>query len=152
MARTSSKLPSFLYLLLILSSKATSQPEFQDYCCFDHYFGYSKYTQNITYDTNLNTLLSNLTSYKQTGYGFYNLSYGEYPDTVFAMGLCRGDVMTDVCHGCLKNATILPHKCPYVKQAVGIYDNACYNTQTSQFLVLREVFQSFFICQAKTVQ
>lgn len=62
-----------------------------------------RFTANRTYHTNLNTLLSNLTSNKGIDYGFYNLSYGKNTDKVYAIGLCRGDVKPDECRSCLNN-------------------------------------------------
>ncbi|XP_028786256.1 uncharacterized protein LOC114742162 [Neltuma alba] len=109
----------FLFVLITqLLCGASSQPEFQDYYCSN-----SSNTANSTYQNNLNTLLSNLTSNKQIDYGFYNLSYGSYPNTIYAVGLCRGDVMPDFCRGCLKNSSVLlPQLCPNQKQAFGMYD------------------------------
>ncbi|BFG35430.1 hypothetical protein CerSpe_217040 [Prunus speciosa] len=79
------------------------------------------YTTNSTYQTNLNTLLSSFYSPSNNGngYGFYNLSYGENPDQVYAIGLCRGDVTVDNCRYCLSNATqVLTESCPNQKEAL----------------------------------
>ncbi|XP_020421405.1 cysteine-rich receptor-like protein kinase 26 [Prunus persica] len=57
------------------------------------------------------------------GYGFYNSSYGENPDQVYAIGLCRGDVTVDNCRGCLSNATQrLTQDCPNQKEAFGVIE------------------------------
>ncbi|XP_034198142.1 cysteine-rich receptor-like protein kinase 26 [Prunus dulcis] len=83
------------------------------------------YTTNSTYQTNLNTLLSSLFSPSNNGngYGFYNSSYGENPDQVYAIGLCRGDVTVDICRGCLSKGTQqLTQVCPNQKEAFGIFD------------------------------
>ncbi|KAL2330233.1 hypothetical protein Fmac_017814 [Flemingia macrophylla] len=77
------------------------------------------YTANSAYRTNLNTLLSTLTSNTQINYGFYNLSYGENTDKVYAIGLCRGDVKPDKCRTCLNSSTLnLRQLCPNQKEAV----------------------------------
>ncbi|ONI02217.1 hypothetical protein PRUPE_6G184500 [Prunus persica] len=83
------------------------------------------YTTKSTYQTNLNTLLSSLSSPSNNGngYGFYNSSYGENPDQVYAIGLCRGDVTVDNCRGCLSNATQqLTQGCPNQKEAFGVIE------------------------------
>ncbi|KAM4101970.1 hypothetical protein ACB094_05G186900 [Castanea mollissima] len=78
------------------------------------------YTSNSTYKTNLNQVLSSLYSNTTIDYGFYYSSYGQNPDKVYAIGLCRGDVNPDDCRGCLKNSsTLLTQDCPNKKEAVG---------------------------------
>ena len=62
------------------------------------------YTDNSTYEANLNTLLSSLSSNNEIDYGFYNFSYGQNSDKVNAIALCRGDVMTDACRSCVNNS------------------------------------------------
>ncbi|CAB4283549.1 unnamed protein product [Prunus armeniaca] len=84
------------------------------------------YNTNSTYQTNLNTLLSSLSSPSNNGngYGFYNSSYGENPDQVYAIGLCRGDVTGNPCRYCLSNATqLLTQSCPNQKQAFVVFDH-----------------------------
>ncbi|KAI4298621.1 hypothetical protein L6164_032157 [Bauhinia variegata] len=104
----------FSCLLVILNA----QPDFRySYCLSDNY------TTNSMYETNLNTLLSNLTSNTEIDYGFYNLSYGPNSDRVNAFGLCRGDVKPSNCRSCLENSRVLlPQKCPVQKAAIGGYD------------------------------
>ncbi|ONI02207.1 hypothetical protein PRUPE_6G183500 [Prunus persica] len=83
------------------------------------------YTTNSTYQTNLNTLLSSLFSPSNNGngYGFYNSSYGENPDQVYTIGLCRGDVTVDICRDCLSKGTQqLTQVCPNQKEAFGVFD------------------------------
>ncbi|OIW12840.1 hypothetical protein TanjilG_24773 [Lupinus angustifolius] len=117
-----SKLLSFLCFLLIFNfiTKSCAQPISVPYCENN-----STYTTNSTYHQNLNTLLSNLTSNTETNnYGFYNLSYGQDTNKVYAIGLCRGDIKTDKCNSCLNNARInLTQLCPNDKGAIGWYDD-----------------------------
>ncbi|KAK4284438.1 hypothetical protein QN277_001270 [Acacia crassicarpa] len=124
---------TLLQLLCVLLSQlyeAASQPEFRSYRCSS-----SSNTTNNTYQTNLNSLLSNLTSNKQIDYGFYNHSYGNYPNTVYAVGLCRGDVMPDFCRSCLKNSSdLLPRLCPNQKQAFGMYDECMLSYSNTSIL------------------
>jgi len=81
--------------------------------------GSGNYTANSTYSTNLNTLLSTLSSNTQINYGFYNFSYGQNTDTVNAIGLCRGDVEPEKCRSCLNSSRVdLTQRCPYQKKAI----------------------------------
>ncbi|XP_021801134.1 putative receptor-like protein kinase At4g00960 [Prunus avium] len=109
-------------ILLLISSQSLAQPEFPSHDCFNEK---GNYTTGSTYQTNLNTLLSSLSSPSNNGngYGFYNSSFGENADQVHAIALCRGDVMADTCRGCLSNSTKkLTQVCPNQKEAIGFYD------------------------------
>ncbi|XP_058754093.1 cysteine-rich receptor-like protein kinase 29 [Vicia villosa] len=111
---------SFLLLLVIIVSQTNAQPDFiYRFCINDK----GNYTTNSTYQKNLNTLLSNLTSNTQINYGFYNFSHGQNNDKVNAIGLCRGDVTPDVCRNCLNDSRLLLTKlCPNQKEAMAGYD------------------------------
>lgn len=77
------------------------------------------YTANSTYNTNLNTLLSSLSSHTEINYGFYNFSYGQNPDKVNAIGLCRGDVKPHECRSCLNDSRVtIKQFCPNQKEAL----------------------------------
>ncbi|VVA40563.1 PREDICTED: cysteine-rich [Prunus dulcis] len=110
-------------VLFLISTQSLAQPpDFGGIWCFNDK---GNYTTNSTYQTNLNILLSILSSPSNNGngYGFYNSSYGENPDQVYAIGLCRGDVTVDICRGCLSNATqLLTQVCPNQKEAFGVFD------------------------------
>ncbi|GMY32342.1 cysteine-rich receptor-like protein kinase 29, partial [Fagus crenata] len=96
----------FLSAIFMLISQAISQPNFLYYSCLDK----GNYTINSIYNANLNHLLSSLPSLSsntEIDNGFYNVSYGQNPDKVYALGLCRGDVKPEVCRSCLTNATNL---------------------------------------------
>ncbi|BFG35416.1 hypothetical protein CerSpe_216890 [Prunus speciosa] len=111
-------------ILLLISSQSLAQPEFRSHGCF---YEKGNYTTGSTYRTNLNTLLSSLSSPSNNGngYGFYNSSFGENTDQLHAIALCRGDVRADTCRGCLSNCTQkLTQVCPNQKEAIGFY-NEC---------------------------
>ncbi|KAE8714924.1 Detected protein of confused Function [Hibiscus syriacus] len=78
------------------------------------------YTANSTYQANLNTIFSQLTSQTDFNYGFYNLSAGQNSNRVNAIALCRGDRNQNDCNTCL-NETIsqLGQQCPLYKEVVG---------------------------------
>ncbi|TXG47191.1 hypothetical protein EZV62_026485 [Acer yangbiense] len=82
------------------------------------------YTSNSAFGTNLNSVLSSISSNTVIDYGFYNESVGQEPDMVNAIALCRGDASVDVCRSCLQNATRkILEVCPNQKEAVGWDDN-----------------------------
>ncbi|GMY32380.1 putative receptor-like protein kinase At4g00960 [Fagus crenata] len=115
----SSRLLFLLFAICMLISQAIAQPQFRYQLCLEN----DSYTSNSTYNANLNNLLSSLTSNTEIGYGFYNGYYGQDPDKVYAIGLCRGDVKPDICRSCLNNATnLLPLLCPNKKDAIGVFD------------------------------
>ncbi|KAH1140053.1 hypothetical protein AAZX31_10G240800 [Glycine max] len=111
MAAVSLRLLSFLCcLFVIIISQASAQT------C-DNSRG--NYTINSTYHNNLNTLLSNFSSHTEINYGFYNFSYGQEPDKVYTIGLCRGDQNQNQCLKCLNESRVsLADKCPNQKEAI----------------------------------
>ncbi|KAL4628571.1 hypothetical protein ACB092_05G249000 [Castanea dentata] len=120
MAMVSSRLLFLLSTILMLIVHAIGQPTFLSYSC-NNING--NFTSNSTYEKNLNQLLSSLYSNTTIDYGFYNSSYGQNSDQVYGIGLCRGDVMPDVCRSCLKNSSgLLTQLCPNQKVAIGWYD------------------------------
>ncbi|XP_027364925.1 putative receptor-like protein kinase At4g00960 isoform X1 [Abrus precatorius] len=111
MAALSFRLLSFLSsLFLIIISQSSAQT------CDN---GKGNYTANSTYHKNLNTLLSSFSSNTQINYGFYNFSYGQYTDKVYAIGLCRGDIDPFKCRSCLNDSRVsLTRSCPNQKEAI----------------------------------
>ncbi|PQM36923.1 cysteine-rich receptor-like protein kinase 26 [Prunus yedoensis var. nudiflora] len=97
-------------------------PEIPSAVCYNNN---GNYTTNSPYQENLTDLLSSLVSNSNgNGNGFYNSSRGQNSDRVYAIGLCRGDVKSDVCGKCLTDAIyVLPDSCPNQKEAIGWYDN-----------------------------
>ncbi|XP_020224022.1 putative receptor-like protein kinase At4g00960 [Cajanus cajan] len=111
---------SFLCLLVTLISQAIAKPQYQYAVCITEG---EDYAPNSTYHTNLKTVLSRLTSNTQIDYGFYNATYGQDSDRVYASGICRGDVTPHACLTCLNNSTsLLLKQCPHQKRVAGGYD------------------------------
>ncbi|XP_010247622.1 PREDICTED: cysteine-rich receptor-like protein kinase 10 [Nelumbo nucifera] len=83
------------------------------------------YTTNSTFQTNLNFLLSSLSSNATpTNNGFYNTTAGRIPDRVYGLFLCRGDITDDVCQSCVETATQdIIQRCPNRKVATIWYDD-----------------------------
>ncbi|OMO76365.1 hypothetical protein CCACVL1_15717 [Corchorus capsularis] len=130
---------SFLFLLIVsiqLCAMITNVQSNKLYqlCSFS-----SNFTVNSTYGNNLNHLLSTITSDTQINHGFYNLSYGQNPDKVNAIGLCRGDVKPDSCRSCITNSTVEFTKlCPTQKRAIVWYDECMLRTQAASGDSLRK--------------
>ncbi|XP_019171535.1 PREDICTED: putative receptor-like protein kinase At4g00960 [Ipomoea nil] len=109
---------AFLFLNLHFYARAAVQ----DDSIIQHVCGSGgNYTQNSTYQKNLNTTLSSL-SENVDEYGFYNASIGQGSDRVSAVVLCRGDVELNLCRGCVKDAARkIVQQCPDRKVAYGWY-------------------------------
>ncbi|KAM4110614.1 hypothetical protein ACJW30_05G005100 [Castanea mollissima] len=121
MAPVSPSLIFSLCLIFILIPQATTQPSFICHTCSP---GLGNYTTNSTYAANLNHVFSSFSSNTAIDNGFYSASYGQDPDKVYAIGLCRGDLNQDVCRSCLNDSTLaLIQLCPNQKEAIGWYDN-----------------------------
>ncbi|KAF7840701.1 Cysteine-rich receptor-like protein kinase 25 [Senna tora] len=143
MAMVSSTFLSFLFfLVIILISQATAQQDFLGYSCNNDN---GNYTSNSAYHTNLNTLLSNISSNTQIDYGFYNFSYGQdSSDTVNAIAMCRGDVTLDSCRICLNDSIVrLTQMCPNQKEALGWYDNCMLRYSNRSIFHTKETSPSF---------
>ncbi|CBI34091.3 unnamed protein product, partial [Vitis vinifera] len=79
---------------------------------------------NTTYQTNLNLLLSFLSSNATIDSGFYNATVGREPsDVVYGLFLCRGDLSPQLCQECVGAATNKSRdQCQGIKAAVIWYD------------------------------
>ncbi|KAF3951411.1 hypothetical protein CMV_022931 [Castanea mollissima] len=89
--------------------------------CYDT----GNYTSNSTYRANLNTLLASMINDTKINYGFYNFSFGEAPDKVYAIALCRGDTSPSECRSCINGASSdLLKACPNQKEAI-IWPDKC---------------------------
>ena len=105
--------PFLCYLFFIAAYHAKAD---DPYSC-DNNIG--NYTSTSTYDNNLKTLLSSLSSHTEINYGFYNFFYGEEPDKAYAIGVCRGDIEPNQCRTNLNNSIgYLREQCPNQKEAI----------------------------------
>ncbi|KAK4485130.1 hypothetical protein RD792_007742 [Penstemon davidsonii] len=95
--------------ILLYFSIAKSQPN-----CLNS----QTYTINSTYQANLNTLISTLsTNIGNTG--FYNASVGQNPDRINAIVLCRGDQTLTTCRQCVNStAHELVQRCSNNMEAI----------------------------------
>ncbi|KAI3698080.1 hypothetical protein L6452_31192 [Arctium lappa] len=107
---------TFIYLI---NGFIKAQPEYLYYFCRND----STYTPNSRYARNLYTTISSLPN-TNTGYGFYNFSVAQGPDTANAISLCRGDVEPGMCRSCLNDSVVqLRQVCPNQREAIVYYDN-----------------------------
>ncbi|TKY51083.1 Cysteine-rich receptor protein kinase 25 [Spatholobus suberectus] len=108
----------FLFSSLLLLTKAA--PIYSSHYCTDS----SNYQPNSTFQTNLNLLLSSLSSNATEGTHFYKTTIGsETPNAVKGLFLCRGDTLAAACHDCVATAAKdLKRRCPVEKEAIIWYD------------------------------
>ncbi|KAF3451649.1 hypothetical protein FNV43_RR07744 [Rhamnella rubrinervis] len=77
------------------------------------------YTSSSIYSSNLRSLLSYISFDTQNYYGFYNSSFGDIPNTVNAIALCRGDIVQEKCRSCLNETSYrLLELCSNNKEAI----------------------------------
>ncbi|KAG2317413.1 hypothetical protein Bca52824_020535 [Brassica carinata] len=113
---------TFLFLFSFLTGFTTSaqDPTYLEYICPST----PTYTNDSTYSTNLETVLSSLSS-PDASYstGFQNATAGEDPDKVSGLFLCRGDVSEVVCRNCVAyGVEDTLKRCPGKKEVVLYYD------------------------------
>ncbi|XP_077211038.1 cysteine-rich receptor-like protein kinase 10 [Tasmannia lanceolata] len=105
-----------LLSLFQIPIKAQQPPIFQD--CSNS----ANYTNGSQFETNLNLLLSSLTSNVSLD-GFYNISTGEDPDLVYGLVQCRGDISITDCRTCLNtSSTAIINRCPNKRDAAVRFD------------------------------
>ncbi|XP_015886083.3 putative cysteine-rich receptor-like protein kinase 23 [Ziziphus jujuba] len=92
------------------------------------------------YKQNLHSLLTSFVLETNNNYGFYNSSWGQNPDKVNAIALCRGDVVPNECRDCIKEASKrLLMNCPNGKEAI-IWGERCLvrYSNSSIFYMMKE--------------
>ncbi|KAH7838765.1 hypothetical protein Vadar_030873 [Vaccinium darrowii] len=82
------------------------------------------YDPNSTYSTNLQTLLSVLSSNSNASNGLYNFTAGSSPpDVAYGLFLCQGDLTAAACQDCVNWAsTNIVARCPRSKRVTIWYD------------------------------
>ncbi|XP_075664886.1 cysteine-rich receptor-like protein kinase 10 isoform X5 [Castanea sativa] len=92
------------------------------------------FTTNSTYQSNLNNLLTYLSSNATRNIEFYNATAGNSVDTVYGLFLCRGDLPANTCLSCIANATKdIVQRCPTERVAVGWYDECILHYSDKYF-------------------
>ncbi|KAL5839813.1 hypothetical protein ACOSQ4_012421 [Xanthoceras sorbifolium] len=150
MAIGSSRLFFFLFCALAhLTTLTVSRPNFLFYFCSDQL---GNYTTNSTYQKNLNTLLSSITSNSEINYAFYNFSAGQNSDKVNAIALCRGDVNLDACRSCINDSiSELTQICPNQMEAIGWYDNCMLSYSNRTIFGVMKTSPVFYLWNPENV-
>ncbi|MCH96000.1 cysteine-rich receptor-like protein kinase [Trifolium medium] len=111
---------SFLPMFITLISGANDQLIPRNHVC-NQILG--NFSEGSDYGNNRKTVLEQIYSDTEIDYGFYNVSLGDNPYQVNAIGICRGDVEPEDCRSCLKiSAAFLLERCPQSYEAIQYYD------------------------------
>ncbi|KAL4628557.1 hypothetical protein ACB092_05G247800 [Castanea dentata] len=133
-----------LVLLSLLSSIISEAAPTYQY----HYCSNETFTPNSTYQSNLNLVLSSLSSNSSIESGFYNITVGQNSsnNTIYSLFLCRGDVTTEVCQVCVATATknLVQQYCPRGRWVVIWYDECMLRYSEPNFFIIMDdqVFMS----------
>ncbi|XP_022139943.1 putative receptor-like protein kinase At4g00960 [Momordica charantia] len=123
--------------VLVLSLGIRGHAQGDPHRCFG-----ANFTQNSTYESNLNVLLSNLSTNAPGRNGFFNSSAGRTPDAVYGLFQCGGDATNATCRNCVIEASrnIAHQYCPLSKGVVVWLDDCVlrYSDQIFFSLVSRE--------------
>ncbi|KAK3011097.1 hypothetical protein RJ639_010591 [Escallonia herrerae] len=148
MASGSQLFSSLCIILLHFVCLANSQAySFSQTSCIN---ATGNFTTNSAYKTNLETLLSSLSSNRTTfPYGFYNSSVGQPPDAVNAIAYCRGDVEEDECRQCVIDSSHnLAQSCPNKKEAIRWSDSCMLRYSSRSILQKVETDPRMVYCKA----
>ncbi|XP_077220998.1 cysteine-rich receptor-like protein kinase 7 [Tasmannia lanceolata] len=130
---------SISYMLLFLT--AVSADPFKFNCTGTG----DDYTNQSMFETNLNNLLSSLTS--KAALGFYgNDTKGGNPNLVYGLFLCKGDITTDKCQTCIQTASkdIILY-CQNSKQAILWYEPCQLRYSDRNFFGLIDTSTGFYL-------
>ncbi|XLR10091.1 hypothetical protein HN51_046682 [Arachis hypogaea] len=130
---------SFFNLLMIIifsfknfaSTKAQGPNYLFIYCVLQNF------TANSTYQTNLRTLYSSLSSKAKNSIEFYNttIRHAHSDDTAYGMFMCRGDTPSAQCGECVQNATLtlLSNGCKSSIEGLVWYDQCMVRYSNTYF-------------------
>ncbi|KAK6264891.1 hypothetical protein SCA6_020325 [Theobroma cacao] len=128
----------FMLLVILLSFSSEAAPTYSSYACDNS----TTFTPNSTYQANIKTLLSSLSSnISSSKNGFYNTTAGQDPNLVYGTFLCRSDVSANLCQDCVASASNeIAQRCLTEKMGVIWYDECTvrYSDQNI-FSIIREV-------------
>lgn len=103
---------------------------------YTYYYCLGNDTANTDYKTNLTILLGSLPS-KAALNSFYNGTF----NGIFSFYLCRGDVTSDLCQNCVKNASQeIQNLCPSNNQAIIWYAQCMLSYNNSNFFGLEQTY------------
>ncbi|KAL2324344.1 hypothetical protein Fmac_023402 [Flemingia macrophylla] len=125
-----------LILFITLNFTATTEAQglsYQYQVCSTY-----KFTPNGTYQSNLRTLFSSLSSEASSSVEFFNNTVAgtNRSDTVYGLFMCRGDIPSDLCNQCVGNATqrlSTQEDCSTAEAAVVYYDQCIVRYSNRSF-------------------
>ncbi|XP_061989580.1 cysteine-rich receptor-like protein kinase 10 [Rosa rugosa] len=136
-------MPSNLFMALVvlpilgfLSVRVEAQaPTYRYHICSNT----TSFTANSTYQSNLNLLLSSLTSNATRDIGFYYTTAGvqnSISEVVYGSFLCRGDLTPDLCQECVTTIAKdgVQKYCPLEKISIIWYDECMLRYTNQSFL------------------
>ncbi|XP_022641393.1 cysteine-rich receptor-like protein kinase 10 isoform X2 [Vigna radiata var. radiata] len=136
MALFSLKHALFFMFLIFTTVHASDDPIFLRQNCTTN----ETFTPNTTFQVNLRTLLSSLSSLATRNTQFRNatVSGGSPSDSVYGLFLCRGDVPPQLCQQCVLNATQRlgnqnTDTCKFSKSAIVWYDECLVRYSNRDF-------------------
>ncbi|XP_065879013.1 cysteine-rich receptor-like protein kinase 10 [Euphorbia lathyris] len=139
----------FLFLVINFTDLiAAQQPELQ----FKECAGKGNYSDNSIYQTNLNNLFTRIYTNTEINFGFYNFTYGEDPDKVYIIALCRPDFTPEYCRSCLKYVgDSLLTLCPSFKESIGGTDDCMIRYSFRSTFRFPEFRPHFFVYGERNV-
>ncbi|TXG47199.1 hypothetical protein EZV62_026493 [Acer yangbiense] len=119
-------------------SSITCQPTYNYHIC-------SGLQNQSNYISNLDSALNSLSSKASTNNFFNDTSNG-----IYSLFLCRGDVSTDTCQTCVKNASLtIRQLCPSNKTAIIWYDECMLRYSDTDFFGLTQMLPWLLMWNAK---
>ncbi|XP_008224860.1 PREDICTED: cysteine-rich receptor-like protein kinase 10 [Prunus mume] len=142
---------SSIFVVTLLSFPSPAEADYLYHVCQNT----TTFTPNSTFQSNLNRLLSTLSSNATRPSGFYNAtaSSSSSNDPVYGLFLCRGDVAaTDACKSCVSTATSdVFQRCPTEKQVVIWYDDCMLRYSNESFFSTMAESPSLFMWNTRKV-
>ncbi|KAK8985020.1 hypothetical protein V6N11_082639 [Hibiscus sabdariffa] len=140
-----------LAIAFLVTVTVAQQPPLRHFCLDTS----GNFTQNSTYETNLNALLSSFSRNSSSNHGFYNFSSGQPGSNIVnAVALCRGDLnsSTSDCFNCINTANAeLRNRCPYQREAIIWYDFCMFRYTDRTILGVLEFTPNFYMQNSNNV-
>ncbi|KAJ7981332.1 Cysteine-rich repeat secretory protein [Quillaja saponaria] len=148
MLKMKSIIPLSLTLVLLCLPLQLSANSFLAVRCFSS----QTYPTPSTYASNVNLLLSSLSTTLVSPTGFGKVSVGHGVNQVYGLGICRGDVSTRACSSCMNRAVNeLRSRCPNRMGSVVWFDHCSLKYSNLNFLGQTDLTNSFFVRNPNTV-
>ncbi|GAB2221764.1 hypothetical protein Droror1_Dr00012952 [Drosera rotundifolia] len=114
--------PWVMFLLVVVLGLSTGAHVRSQTFCYDN----GNFTNNDTFGENRGEVLASLASSASANGGFVTATVGEDPDQVYAAALCRGDLTSDACYGCVNaSGYALLSTCPNQLEAIFFGNGSC---------------------------